>query len=260
MKTKYFFHNFLYLIILFSSPFLLKEANAENQYIILQDTLGGNGSIDASENYHLFSQYNHSYLSGISASENYSNHQGIIRPDLYIKINTNPPVNVPEYTREEYELLKNEMDAVIVDLNSIISSMYAEEDVSQMILDETQHLSSSIDAMVITQTQLVNHIDELEKAINNMYTKEELEQKIDQANKMCKLTSGYSRSFSQPGWYLVSAIKEDAIPKTIPEDSIEVIYQFEDGGYQESKDKTLKTGYGYWVKVLNPCEFIVELD
>jgi len=259
MKIKIYILIYVIIAISLQTP-LLKKANADNQYIILQNTLGGNGSIDKSENYHLLSLYNHSYLSGISSSESYSTHQGIIRPDLYTKINTNPPVNVPKYTQEEFDQLNSEMDEVVIDLNEIISSMYTEEDVSQMILDETQTLSTAIDAMFITQTRLTNHIEELQQTINNMYTKEELEEKIDQTKKMCRLTSGYSRTFSQAGWYLVSAIKKDAIPKTIPDDSIEVIYQFEGGGYQAAKDNILKTGYGYWVKVINPCEFILEMD
>jgi len=128
----------------------------------------------------------------------------------------------------ELSSLIDKKDTTISDINQSINICNA------TITQRNTHIEN--------QAQIINHLSNMMSTFTNQYY------------KPCNCNN-YSVNLT-PGWHLMSAVNNNAIPKTEPEGSIDVMYQFKDGTYIIVTE--FIPGHGYWVKINQPCEFIVE--
>jgi len=65
----------------------------------------------------------------------------------------------------------------------------------------------------------------------------------------------YIDTLDDDGWYLMGAVNGTATPVTTPDGAISVMYGFETA---YSSTTELEAGKGYWVKILEPCDFALD--
>jgi hypothetical protein len=61
----------------------------------------------------------------------------------------------------------------------------------------------------------------------------------------------------KPGWYMIGSMNQPSQPKVTPDDAINVIYRFADGGYV-IHEGPLQAGHGYWFKIIKECVLDLE--
>jgi len=175
--------------------------------------------------------------------------------------------------------LKSLVEAQDISINYLHSELYEKSNIviiySQTISDQ----KLSIEALTITINSITSELEKKENVIflqnenienlqteNNkkdrlindlQYNLQQTDQEIFKLNSLLLGFKSYTIQLSK-GWHLISALNEIVTPKTIPENAIEAIYQYSDGGYQTAKE--LKPTYGYWVNVKTPCIFILEVE
>jgi len=195
----------------------------------------------------------------LDMSQEISKHQELIF-DLKNTINT-------MYTNDQYNnainIIRTEKDSIISDKNNDIKSLndvLLEKNIEiQRLNQEINNLTGIItnrDSTISTSFQTISNRDQqinnYEHLISDLSA---IIDKIDQLTEVKNLQIGYSVSLTE-GWHLLSSLIEKATPKTIPENGIEVMYYFQDGAYRQATE--LLPGKGYWVKIVNDCEFILE--
>ncbi|KPA18233.1 hypothetical protein MHK_001547 [Candidatus Magnetomorum sp. HK-1] len=138
--------------------------------------------------------------------------------------------------------LSNENLGVTINiLQNVISSKYQEINDFQI---ELVQVKTELSSLTDTNFNLNEMISKLKEAI------------LKQDKKILQLSS---YSIDLPiGWHLIGALNGISVPKTIPENAIEVIYQYADGGYKQVNE--LKPTFGYWINIKIPCELIIELE
>jgi hypothetical protein len=67
---------------------------------------------------------------------------------------------------------------------------------------------------------------------------------------------GYSAELSE-GWHLIGAVHGNATPLVDPVDAIAVMYGFDEAYYEVNE---FSSGQGYWVKIQEACELVVEAE
>jgi len=127
---------------------------------------------------------------------------------------------------------------------------------TQIIQELKQNIENKSQTILSIENDLFQSnqtIEDLNKKIQTMYSQKDVDDIVEAIIK--NKYTGY-RIMLNPGWHLISAIHVNAAPKTIPENAIEEIYRFNKGTYLSVTE--LAPGHGYWVKINQPCEFIVE--
>ena len=162
----------------------------------------------------------------------------------------------------EIESMENE---IIKANDSIIDYSLTNKDLQNKIEKQNQILTtdqitiSNLNTLIENQRYDVEeknkYINELTLIISNMYTEEDVQTHVQTALANINVYTGYSIQLTQ-GWHLLSSINNKVAPKTIPENSVEVIYKYFSGSYQQVNELVPK--YGHWIKVNQPCELILK--
>jgi len=175
------------------------------------------------------------------------------------------------------DLIINQKDQIISNKDQIIASMFTSEQIEQAV----SQAEAAKDVIIELKDQIISDKNQI---IATMYTDEQLNEAVTQAeaaknliindkneiifqkdtiisdlqneiSKISDLNKGYSVTLSK-GWHMMSAINIEAIPVTEPEGAIDVMYEYTGSDYRLIT--SCEPFKGFWVKINQPCEFILQ--
>ena len=198
----------------------------------------------------------------------------LIINSMYTEEDKNEAVSNAEAAKD---LIINQKDQIISNKDQIIASMFTSEQIEQAV----SQAEAAKDVIIELKDQIISDKNQI---IATMYTDEQLNEAVTQAeaaknliindkneiifqkdtiisdlqneiSKISDLNKGYSVTLSK-GWHMMSAINIEAIPVTEPEGAIDVMYEYTGSDYRLIT--SCEPFKGFWVKINQPCEFILQ--
>jgi len=199
---------------------------------------------DTAENPNVYSSLEINQLLNKYTSQNEAQKITITNLENLLSVNQNKLLNATNIINE-YSSTNNHLLSKIQEMQEIINFNKA----------TITNLNSMIERQSFDIQEKSRNISELTNLMTNMYTEEDLNANIQTALASVQIYTGYTIKLSK-GWHLLSSINVTTEPKTIPDDSIEIMYKYLNGSYTQINQVVPK--YGYWIKVNKDCEFILE--